>query len=54
MQSHSEHAEQNVSAHQQVILRGAATDGDVQLLEGSHRMAYAIALQKPIIIVLFN
>ena len=54
MQSHSEFVKKNVSAHQQIILRGAATDGDVQLLESSHRIAYAIELQKPVIIVLFN
>jgi hypothetical protein len=38
-----------------VVLRGCLDpDGNVQLLEGSHRIAYAIELGVPVTIVLFN
>jgi hypothetical protein len=54
MQSHSESVKKTISLVGSVILRGYETYGIIQLLEGSHRMAYAIALGLPITIVLFN
>lgn len=54
MQSHSESVKKNVSLVGSVILRGFETEKEVDLLEGSHRMAYAIELGLPITIVLFG
>ena len=54
MQSHSESVKKNVSRVGSVVLRGVEIYGVIQLLEGSHRMAYAVELGLPITIVLFN
>lgn len=54
MQSHSESVKKNVSLVGSIILRGFDANGDIQLLEGSHRMAHALELELPITIVLFN
>jgi hypothetical protein len=54
MQSHCDSVKKNVSLVGSVVLRGFETDKDIQLLEGSHRMAYAIELGLPITVVLFG
>lgn len=54
MQSHSESVKKNVSQVGSVILRGFETENEIDLLEGSHRMAYAIELGLPITIILFD
>jgi len=54
MQDHSEYVKQNVSFHENVVLRGFRVDDAIHLLEGSHRMAYAIELNVPVTIVLFG
>jgi len=46
--------ERQVSLVGSVVLRGIRTGTDVQLLEGSHRMAYAIEQGVPVHIVLFG
>ena len=46
---------QHVKITGSVVLRGCLDpDGNVQLLEGSHRMAFALELDLPITIVLFS
>ena len=54
MQKHSKSVKKTVALQGGVVLRGFAVDGTVQLLEGSHRMAYAVELGLPITIVLFG
>ncbi|MFZ5354874.1 MAG: class I SAM-dependent methyltransferase [Bacillota bacterium] len=54
MQSHCNNVKKNVELHGSIVLRGFYTDGTIQLLEGSHRMAYALELGVPITIVLFG
>jgi len=51
---HTESVKKNVSLVGSVVLRGVEIFGVVQLLEGSHRMGYAVELELPIHIVLFN
>jgi len=55
IQEHGELVRQHVEITGSVILRGCLDpDGNVQLLEGSHRIAFALELDLPIIIVLFS
>jgi len=54
MQSHCESVKKNVSLVGSIVLRGFETANEIELLEGSHRMAYAIELGLPITIVLFD
>jgi len=54
LQSHCDSVKKNVALVGSVVLRGFETDQDIQLLEGSHRMAYAIELGLPITVVLFG
>ena len=51
---HTESVKRNVSLAGGVVLRGIEIYGIVQLLEGSHRMAYAVELGLPVKIILFN
>jgi hypothetical protein len=55
MQEHDWLVRRHVEITGSVVLRGCLDpDGNVQLLEGSHRIAFAIELGYPITIVLFN
>ena len=55
MQEHGWLVRQHVQITGSVVLRGCLdTDGNVQLLEGSHRIAFALELDLPITIVLFS
>jgi len=55
LQEHSQLVRQHVKITGSVVLRGCLDpNGNVQLLEGSHRMAFALELNLPITIVLFN
>ena len=54
MQKHSKSVKKTVMLQGSVVLRGFAADHSIQLLEGPHRMAYAVELGLPINIVLFG
>ena len=55
IQEHSGLVRQHVEITGSVVLRGCLDpDGNVQLLEGSHRIAFALELNLPITIVLFS
>jgi hypothetical protein len=55
IQEHGQLVRQHVEITGNVVLRGCLDpDGNVQLLEGSHRIAFALELGVPITIVLFN
>ena len=55
IQEHGRVVQQHVEVTGNVVLRGCLDqDGNVQLLEGSHRIAYAIELGVPVTIVLFG
>ena len=54
MQSHCESVKKNVALVGSIVLRGFKNENDIYLLEGSHRMAYAVDLGLPITIVLFG
>ncbi len=54
MQNHHESVKKNVALVGSVVLRAIEVCGFIQLLEGSHRMAYAVELGLPITIVLFH
>lgn len=54
MQKHSASVKKNAALQGSVVLRGCAWKDTIQLLEGSHRMAFAIELGLPVTIVLFG
>ena len=55
MQEHGQLVRQHVEITGSVVLRGCLDpDGNVQLLEGSHRIAFALELGLPVSIVLFS
>jgi hypothetical protein len=55
IQEHGQLVRQHVEITGSVVLRGCLDpDGNVQLLEGSHRIAFALELNLPITIVLFS
>jgi len=55
MQEHALLVRQHVEVTGRVVLRGCLDpDGNVQLLEGSHRIAFAIELGLPVTVVLFS
>ena len=55
MQEHNWLVRRHVEITGSVVLRGCLDpDGNVQLLEGSHRIAFALELDLPITIVLFS
>ena len=55
MQEHAWLVRKHVEITGSVVLRGCLDpDGNVQLLEGSHRTAFAIELDLPVTVVLFG
>ena len=55
MQEHALLVRRNVEITGSVVLRGCLDpDGNVQLLEGSHRIAFAVELSLPVTVVLFG
>ncbi len=54
LQSHSDNVRVNVKLHGNIVLRGFLINNEIQLLEGSHRMAFAVELGVPITIILFG